>query len=211
MSALPKIKEGVEMSFVLGITGGIASGKSTVVDIFKAEGFSVVDADIVAREVVEPNTPGLSQLVKVFGDEILLADERLNRKKLGALIFQDEKKRQLLNETLDPFIRGEIERQAKEAEQSSDLVVVDIPLLYEGKYEAMMNEVAVVYVTPEIQLTRLIARNNLSENEALGRINSQLSLEEKKKKADIVFDNCGSQETTRQQVMDWLKENNFVS
>ncbi len=211
MSALPKIKEGVEMSFVLGITGGIASGKSTVVDIFKAEGFSVVDADIVAREVVEPNTPGLAQLVKVFGDEILLADERLNRKKLGALIFQDEKKRQLLNETLDPFIRGEIERQAKEAEQSSDLVVVDIPLLYEGKYEAMMNEVAVVYVTPEIQLTRLIARNNLSENEALGRINSQLSLEEKKKRADIVFDNCGSQETTRQQVMDWLKENNFVS
>lgn len=181
MSALPKIKEGVEMSFVLGITGGIASGKSTVVDIFKAEGFSVVDADIVAREVVEPNTPGLAQLVKVFGDEILLADERLNRKKLGALIFQDEKKRQLLNETLDPFIRGEIERQAKEAEQSSELVVVDIPLLYEGKYEAMMNEVAVVYVTPEIQLTRLIARNNLSENEALGRINSQLSLEEKKK------------------------------
>lgn len=211
MSALPKIKEGVEMSFVLGITGGIASGKSTVVDIFKAEGFSVVDADIVAREVVEPNTPGLAQLVKVFGDEILLADERLNRKKLGALIFQDEKKRQLLNETLDPFIRGEIERQAKEAEQSSELVVVDIPLLYEGKYEAMMNEVAVVYVTPEIQLTRLIARNNLSENEALGRINSQLSLEEKKKRADIVFDNCGSQETTRQQVMDWLKENNFVS
>lgn len=211
MSALPKIKEGVEMSFVLGITGGIASGKSTVVDIFKAEGFSVVDADIVAREVVEPNTPGLSQLVKVFGDEILLADERLNRKKLGALIFQDEKKRQLLNETLDPFIRGEIERQAKEAEQSSELVVVDIPLLYEGKYEAMMNEVAVVYVTPEIQLTRLIARNNLSENEALGRINSQLSLEEKKKRADIVFDNCGSKETTRQQVMDWLKENNFVS
>lgn len=211
MSALPKIKEGVEMSFVLGITGGIASGKSTVVDIFKAEGFSVVDADIVAREVVEPNTPGLAQLVKVFGDEILLADERLNRKKLGALIFQDEKKRQLLNETLEPFIRGEIERQAKEAEQSSDLVVVDIPLLYEGKYEAMMNEVAVVYVTPEIQLTRLIARNNLSENEALGRINSQLSLEEKKKRADIVFDNCGSQETTRQQVMDWLKENNFVS
>lgn len=211
MSALPKIKEGVEMSFVLGITGGIASGKSTVVDIFKSEGFSVVDADIVAREVVEPNTPGLAQLVKVFGDEILLADERLNRKKLGALIFQDEKKRQLLNETLDPFIRGEIERQAKEAEQSSELVVVDIPLLYEGKYEAMMNEVAVVYVTPEIQLTRLIARNNLSENEALGRINSQLSLEEKKKRADIVFDNCGSQETTRQQVMDWLKENNFVS
>lgn len=211
MSALSKIKEGVEMSFVLGITGGIASGKSTVVDIFKSEGFSVVDADIVAREVVEPNTPGLAQLVKVFGDEILLADERLNRKKLGALIFQDEKKRQLLNETLDPFIRGEIERQAKEAEQSSELVVVDIPLLYEGKYEAMMNEVAVVYVTPEIQLTRLIARNNLSENEALGRINSQLSLEEKKKKADIVFDNCGSQETTRQQVMDWLKENNFVS
>lgn len=211
MSSLSKIKEGVEMSFVLGVTGGIASGKSTVVDFFKAEGFPVVDGDIVAREVVEPGADGLIALEKAFGPVILQKDGSLDRKKLGALIFRDEQKRHLLNETLDPFIRGEIERQAQAAKQTSELVIVDVPLLFEGRYEAMMDEVAVVYVTPEIQLERLVKRNMLPEKEALERINSQLSLDEKKKRADILFDNCQSQETTRQQVLGWLKKNKFVS
>lgn len=211
MSSLSKIKEGVEMSFVLGVTGGIASGKSTVVDFFKEEGFPVVDGDIVARQVVEPGTEGLRALEKAFGSVILQNNGSLDRKKLGNLIFHDEAKRQLLNETLDPFIRGEIEGQTQEAKQSSDLVIVDIPLLFEGHYETMMDEVAVVYVTPKIQLERLMKRNELPKNEALERINSQLSLDEKKKRADILFDNCQSQETTRQQVLDWLKKNKFVS
>lgn len=199
------------MSFVLGITGGIASGKSTVVDFFKAEGFPVVDGDIVAREVVEPGSDGLRALEKVFGRTILQNDGRLDRKKLGTIIFQDEQKRHLLNKTLDPFIRGEIERQTLEAKKINQLVIVDIPLLFEGHYESMMDEVATVYVTPKIQLERLMARNDLSEEEAIKRINSQLSLEEKKKRADIVFDNCHSQETTRQQVLNWLKRKKFVS
>ena len=199
------------MSFVLGITGGIASGKSTVVDFFKAEGFPVVDGDIVAREVVEPGSDGLRALEKVFGKTILQNDGRLDRKKLGSIIFQNEQKRHLLNKTLDPFIRSEIERQTLEAKKISPLVIVDIPLLFEGHYESMMDEVATVYVTPKIQLERLMARNDLSEEEAIKRINSQLSLEEKKKRADIVFDNCHSQETTRQQVLNWLKRKKFVS
>ncbi|MBU5361284.1 dephospho-CoA kinase [Enterococcus raffinosus] len=199
------------MSFVLGITGGIASGKSTVVDFFKAEGFPVVDGDIVAREVVEPGSDGLRALEKVFGRTILQNDGRLDRKKLGSIIFQNEQKRHLLNKTLDPFIRSEIERQTLEAKKISPLVIVDIPLLFEGHYESMMDEVATVYVTPKIQLERLMARNDLSEEEAIKRINSQLSLEEKKKRADIVFDNCHSQETTRQQVLNWLKRKKFVS
>ncbi|MFR3685521.1 MAG: dephospho-CoA kinase [Enterococcus sp.] len=199
------------MSFVLGITGGIASGKSTVVDFFKAEGFPVVDGDIVAREVVEPGSDGLRALEKVFGKTILQNDGRLDRKKLGSIIFQNEQKRHLLNKTLDPFIRGEIERQTLETKKISPLVIVDIPLLFEGHYESMMDKVATVYVTPKIQLERLMARNDLSEEEAIKRINSQLSLEEKKKRADIVFDNCHSQETTRQQVLNWLKRKKFVS
>lgn len=199
------------MSFVLGVTGGIASGKSTVVDFFKEEGFPVVDGDIVARQVVEVGTEGLSSLEKAFGSVILQNNGSLDRKKLGTLIFHDEAKRQLLNETLDPFIRGEIEKQTQGAKQSSDLVIVDVPLLFEGHYETLMDEVAVVYVTPEIQLERLMKRNELSKNEALERINSQLSLDEKKKRADILFDNCQSQETTRQQVLSWLKKNKFVS
>lgn len=199
------------MSFVLGVTGGIASGKSTVVNFFKTEGFPVVDGDIVAREVVEPGSEGLNALEEMFGSEILQKDGSLDRKKLGALIFQNEQKRQVLNKTLDPFIRGEIEKQTAEAKNKSDLVIVDIPLLFEGHYEAMMSAVAVVYVTPEIQLKRLMNRNDLSEKAALARINSQLSLEQKKKRADIVFDNCNSQERTEEQVLDWLKKNKFVS
>lgn len=199
------------MSFVLGVTGGIASGKSTVVDFFKAEGFPVVDGDIVAREVVEPGTEGLRALEKVFGKTILQNDGSLDRKKLGTLIFQNEQKRHLLNKTLDPFIRDEIKKQTLEAKKGSHLVIVDIPLLFEGHYESMMDEVATVYVTPDIQLERLMARNNLSEEEALKRINSQLPLEEKKKRADLVFDNCNSQETTRQQVLKWLERKKFVS
>lgn len=199
------------MSFVLGVTGGIASGKSTVVNFFKKEGFPVVDGDIVARKVVEPGSEGLNALEEMFGSEILQKDGSLDRKKLGALIFQNEQKRQVLNKTLDPFIRGEIEKQTAEAKNKSDLVIVDIPLLFEGHYEAMMSAVAVVYVTPEIQLKRLMNRNDLSEKAALARINSQLSLEQKKKRADIVFDNCNSQERTKEQVLDWLKKNKFVS
>jgi len=199
------------MSFVLGVTGGIASGKSTVVNFFKTEGFPVVDGDIVARKVVEPGSEGLNALEEMFGSEILQKDGSLDRKKLGSLIFQNEQKRQVLNKTLDPFIRGEIEKQTAEAKNKSDLVIVDIPLLFEGHYEAMMSAVAVVYVTPEIQLKRLMNRNDLSEKAALARINSQLSLEQKKKRADIVFDNCNSQERTEEQVLDWLKKNKFVS
>lgn len=105
------------MSFVLGVTGGIASGKSTVVDFFKAEGFPVVDGDIIAREVVEPGTEGLMALEKVFGKTILQNDGSLDRKKLGTLIFQNEQKRHLLNKTLDPFIRDEIKKQTLEAKK----------------------------------------------------------------------------------------------
>lgn len=199
------------MSFVLGITGGIASGKSTVVTLFKEQGFPVVDGDIVAREVVEPDTEGLHALKKVFGSEIIKENGALDRKRLGMIVFQDEEQRNLLNRTLDSFIRKEITKQTEEAKRVSPLVIVDIPLLYEGKYEAMMDQVAVVYVTPEIQLQRLMMRNDFSEKEALERINSQLSLEEKRKRADVVIDNCSSKETTQRQVLDWLKKNKFVS
>ncbi|MBO0453463.1 dephospho-CoA kinase [Candidatus Enterococcus murrayae] len=199
------------MSFVLGVTGGIASGKSTVVDFFKAKGFPIVDGDIVARKVVEPETEGLMALKNTFGQTIIDENGQLDRKKLGSIIFHDEKKRALLNKTLDPFIRGEIQRQTEEAKLSSDLVIVDIPLLYEGNYETMMDKVAVVYVTPEIQLNRLMARNHLNEEEAMERIKSQLSLKKKKERADIIIDNCRSREKTRQQVLDWLQKNKFVS
>ena len=199
------------MSFVLGITGGIASGKSTVVKIFAERQFPIVDGDLIARKVVEPKTPGLAALIDPFGQTILQADGRLDRKKLGDLVFHDEQKRQQLNHVLDPFIRKEITQQTMAAKSLSNLVIVDIPLLYEGRYEELMDAVAVVYVTPEYQLERLMKRNSLSQSDAQKRIDSQMSLEMKKKKAEIIFDNCGSLEYLRKQVIDWLIKNQFVS
>lgn len=198
------------MSYVLGITGGIASGKSTVVNVLRSYGFPIVDGDVVARRVVEPETPGLLALVNVFGDSIITPEGTLDRKKLGSLIFQDETERKKLNQTLEPFIRSEIDRQIEIAKKNSPLVIADIPLLYESDYKKQMDAVAVVYTDQSTQLKRLMARNQLSEVEAMNRINSQMSLEEKKQLADIVFDNRGSLDETADQVIEWLKKHTFI-
>ena len=198
------------MSYVLGITGGIASGKSTVVNVFRSYGFPIVDGDVVARRIVEPETPGLLALVNVFGDSIITPEGTLDRKKLGSLIFQDETERKKLNQTLEPFIRSEIDRQIEIAKKNSPLVIADIPLLYESDYKKQMDAVAVVYTDQSTQLKRLMARNQLSEVEAMNRINSQMSLEEKKQLADIVFDNRGSLDETADQVIEWLKKHTFI-
>lgn len=198
------------MSYVLGITGGIASGKSTVVDVFRSFGFPIVDGDVVARIVVEPGTPGLLALIHVFGEGIITSEGTLDRKKLGSLVFQDETERKKLNQTLEPFIRNEIDQQIENAKKKSPLVIADIPLLYEGNYEKQMDAVAVVYVDQATQLKRLMARNKLSEIEAMNRINSQMPLEEKKQLADIVFDNRGSRDKTADQVIEWLKKHAFI-
>lgn len=199
------------MSFVLGVTGSIATGKSTVVNVFKNHQIPVVDGDVVAREVVEPGTEGLAAVVEKFGEDILLAEGGLDRKKLGDLVFSQPDERLKLNETIKPFIRKEILRQIEELKKRSPLVIADIPLLYEAHYEKELDAVAVVYVSPRIQLERLMKRNNYTENEAFNRINSQWSIDEKKQKADIVFDNRGTIEETKQQVEDWLKKQNFIS
>ncbi|MGM0239741.1 dephospho-CoA kinase [Enterococcus sp. AZ103] len=199
------------MSFVLGVTGSIATGKSTVVNVFKNHQIPVVDGDVVAREVVEPGTEGLAAVVEKFGEDILLAEGGLDRKKLGDLVFSQPDERLKLNETIKPFIRKEILRQIEELKKKSPLVIADIPLLYEAHYEKELDVIAVVYVSPRIQLERLMKRNNYTENEAFNRINSQWSIDEKKQKADIVFDNRGTIEETKQQVEDWLKKQNFIS
>ncbi|MGG5316019.1 dephospho-CoA kinase [Enterococcus sp. AZ072] len=198
------------MSYVLGITGGIASGKSTVVNVFRSAGFPIVDGDVVAREVVEPGTPGLFALVEAFGEMIITPKGTLNRRKLGNLIFRDEEERKKLNRTLEPFIRNEIDRQIEVARKSNSLVIADIPLLYEGHYENQMDAIAVVYIDHATQLRRLMVRNQLSEMEAMNRINSQMPLNEKKQLADVIFDNSGTLEETADQVIKWLKKQAFI-
>lgn len=195
-----------KVGFVLGLTGSIATGKSTAAEVFKKHGIPVIDGDVVAREVVEPGTDGLMAIVEVFGKEILNEDGTLNRKKLGTVVFANDESRQNLNRVLNPFIRGRIKQQIAEKKRQNPLVVVDVPLLFEGHYERYMDAVAVVYTTEAIQLERLMKRNQLTETEALKRIKTQWSIEVKKERADILFDNTRTKEELVQQVESWLKQ-----
>lgn len=197
------------MGMILGLTGGIATGKSTVVNIFKSLDFPIVDADLIAREIVVVGTPALAKIVSVFGSEILHADGSLDRKKLGEIIFSNEEKRKQLNALLSPFLKDAILAQINKKKNEAALVVVDIPLLYEGNYEKYVDKVAVVYVPETTQLARLIKRDGLTESKAKQRINSQLSIEEKKQKADIVFDNQNSPEDTEKAVRKWVVDTIF--
>lgn len=194
------------MSYILGLTGSIATGKSTVAKLFLSAGIPVVDADLGARAVVLPSAPGLADIIEHFGEDYLLPDGTLDRKRLGALIFSDREKRKeldaLLKERINDWIQAEKERYISEGHE---LIVLDIPLLYEGGYEDSCDAVMVVYVPEELQLQRLMIRNHLDADEATRRMQSQLSIEKKKKLADFVIDNSGTIEETEKQVNEWLR------
>ncbi|MFZ8763937.1 dephospho-CoA kinase [Enterococcus diestrammenae] len=191
-------------SFILGVTGSIATGKSTVVEVFLEQGIPVVDGDIVARQIMEPGQPALAQVAKTFGQKVLQSDGGLNRQALGEIVFSHPEKRQQLDQLLDPYLRQEIIRQLQEAAKTAPLVVADIPLLYEKGYEQYVNQVAVVYIPREVQLHRLMERDGISEKAATQRIDSQLAIDTKAERADWVIDNQGTREETRQQVTAWL-------
>ena len=175
---------------------------------FSDKGYAVVDADVVARRVVEPGTEGLANIVAHFGTEIIQTDGTLNREKLGAMIFSDAEKRETLNNLLSAQIRRTIMADtATLVNANQPLIVLDIPLLYEAGYETHCDAVMVVYTTEAVQLERLMARNNLTEEEALNRIASQEPIETKKDRADIVIDNNGPLNHTYEQVETWLKNN----
>lgn len=198
------------MTFILGLTGGIATGKSTVSRYFSDQGYPVIDADLIAREVVEPGTPGLAKIVDYFGQDILLEDGQLDRKQLGELIFNDSVKRKKLDAILDKEIRVMISTRIKEqVGKEVPLVIVDIPLLYEAHYEELMDEVVVVSLTTDTQLERLCARNNLTKEEGLARLSSQMPISEKVKRADDVIDNSGNLTETYQQIEEWLEKRDF--
>lgn len=192
---------------IIGLTGSIASGKSTVANMLKEYGLPIVDADLVARLVVEPGMPTLNDIVEVFGEEMLTDNGEMNRKKLGSIIFHDREKRQMLNNIIHPAIRQEMLRQRDEYIASGEkTVVMDIPLLFESKLQHFVERILVVSVTEEIQLKRLMERNELTEEEARARISSQLPLLEKEKEADAVIYNSGSIKETKMQLEKILKE-----
>lgn len=198
------------MAFVLGITGGIATGKSSVVQHFIDLGFPVVDADIIARHLLDQNDHAYNEVVKIFGSEILQENGEINRQALGALVFNHPDKLKQLDELMAPFLQESILAAIKQASQNQKLVIVDVPLMYEKGYDEWMDQVAVVYCTPNQQLKRLMQRNQLTEKEAKQRIDSQLPIEMKKLLAEVVFDNSNDLTQTIQQVDTWLSNRKYI-
>lgn len=189
---------------VIGLTGGIATGKSTVCAILENAGAVIIDADRIARNLVKKNLPAYRQIVDTFGESILLPDGEINRTALGDLIFNDPRKKQLLNKIIHPQVGKETHRQLKLIEKSNPhaLVILDIPLLLESGMHKDLSEVIVVYTPEHIQIKRLMERDHISQKNALARIRSQMPIEEKKKLATIVIDNSGPLEHTRKQTLE---------
>ncbi len=193
---------------VIGLTGGIASGKSSVARYFEERGATVIDADQLSRQAVSPGTPVLERIVAVFGRQVLLPDNRLDRKRLGAIVFSDPEKRRQLEQIIHPEIkRLSEERIAAAAAAGQRLVFYMAPLLIEAGTAERFDEIWVVTVSPQIQLERLMARDGISPDEALRIISSQMPLAEKERCGRVVIDNSGTPEQTRQLLAKiWSKE-----
>lgn len=203
-----RIKENDDMTMIIGLTGGIASGKSTVSEMLKKRGIPVIDADLIAREVVEVGKKAYTEIVNAFGKEILNEDLTINRARLGSIVFQNEDKREKLNSIVHPEVRLEMKRRQEQLiSEGAKAVVLDIPLLFESNLKHLVDKVIVVYTGEKNQLERLMKRNNFSKEEALSRINAQMPLKEKVKFADAVINNDGTLEETEQQLenilMNW--------
>jgi len=185
---------------VLGLTGGIGSGKSMVAQTFAELGAVVIDADQLAREVVEPGQPALQEIATAFGRDVLLSDGRLDRSKLAGIIFADPAERARLDAITHPRIRARMDQEIKARRSGPGVLIVDIPLLYESARTHSVERVIVVWVDPQTQLRRIRRRDGLSAEAARQRIAAQMPLDAKRARADHVIDNSGSREDTRRQV-----------
>ena len=194
------------MARIIGITGGIASGKSTVTDFLCKQGYQVIDADQVVHELQEPGGRLYQALLSTFGPAILQEDGRLDRPKLGAMIFGNPDLLARSSQLQNEIIREELARRRDLLAETETIFFMDLPLLFELEYDNWFDQIWLVDVTEETQLSRLMARNALSQEEAEKRIAAQLSLQEKRKRADVLIDNNGSLEETRQQLRDALQK-----
>lgn len=190
----------------IGLTGGIATGKSSVSAYLASKGALLIDADVIAREVMLPGHPVLAAAVQRFGQAILNEDGTLDRKKLGSIVFQHPEERKALEAITHPAIRKEMRERAAayELNHPDKLVVSDIPLLYESGLEEGFTEVMVVYVPRAVQLERLMNRDQMTRADAEARIAAQMDIERKKERADIVIDNSGLWAQTEKQLESFL-------
>jgi dephospho-CoA kinase len=185
---------------LIGLTGGAGSGKSTVSDMLNELGAVVIDADEAAHAVYEPDSPGFDSVVGEFGDEYVRGG-RIDRARLGELVFRDESARHRLNAIVHPLVREWMAaRTAEAALRDAEVVVQAVPLLFENGLERLYSTIVLVYVPPELQLRRLVESRGVSQDRARGMIAAQMPIDEKRKLAHHVIDNGGSVETTRRQV-----------
>lgn len=190
---------------IVGLTGGIASGKSTVSNLFKSHDIPVVDADVVARDALKKGSGGWKKVVAAFGEEILLDNGEVNRPRLGQIVFADPDKRQFLNRLLAPYISSGIFWEVvKLWLKGYKVIVLDVPLLFEAKIDKFTKPIIVVWVDPETQIQRLLARDKSSEEDGRNKVNAQMPLDGKRSKADIVIDNTGSLDDLNEQFQNVL-------
>lgn len=180
------------MPKVIGLTGGIASGKSTVSELLTAHGFKIVDADIASRKAVEKGSEGLEQVRSTFGEEAIDEDGNMNREYVGDIIFNYPEKRLELNEIVHPIVRTIMEQEKEAFLKDGYNVIMDIPLLYENELQDTVDEVWLVYTSESIQIDRLMQRNDISMEDAKARVYSQISIDKKRRMADHVIDNRDS-------------------
>lgn len=181
---------------IIGLTGGIATGKSTVSKILIDKGYSLIDADKIAREVVDINEPAYLKIVDKFGLGILKDDKSIDRKALGRIIFKDEDARDSLNNIIHPYVFKTIKSEIINLSRDKPIIFVDIPLLFEEfqefeKYNIVFDEIWLVYLEEEIQINRLIKRDGISKAEALRKIQSQMAIDNKRARASKIIDNSG--------------------
>lgn len=198
------------MPKVIGLTGGIASGKSTVSELLSVFGFKVVDADKAAKEAVKKGSKGLAQVREVFGDEAIDENGEMNRRYMGDLVFNHPEKRLELNAIIHPIVRDIMEEEKQEYLKQGYNVIMDIPLLFENELENTVDEVWVVYTSESIQMDRLMQRNNLSLEDAKARVYSQISIDKKSRMADHVIDNLGDKLELKQNLERLLEEEGYI-
>lgn len=198
------------MQKVIGLTGGIGTGKSTVSELLAVHGFKIVDADIAAREAVEKGSEGLEQVRQVFGDEAIDENGEMNRKYVGEIVFNDDKMREKLNQIIHPIVRDLMERQKEAYLKEGFNVIMDIPLLFENNLQDTVDETWLVYASESIQVERLMERNDLTQEEAKARVYSQISIDKKRRMADRVIDNRGTLLELKQNLEALLMEKGYI-
>lgn len=188
------------MALKIGITGGIATGKTTVTTFLRKLNYEVIDADIIAKDIMSNNQDVLANIMDNFPEAIDSKSKVINRKILADIIFHNPMQRQLLNSIVHPLVKQNIIEKISLSREN--IIFVDVPLLYETSFDDLFDYVIVIYTDSQTQLERLRSRDNISIDYAKTKISAQMSLEDKKKKADFIIDNSGDVESTKKQMLE---------